>query len=1135
MAQKTIQSAANWGEISPTLYGRTEMPQYRAGCSTMRNMFVIPQGGATSRAGTQFCGQCLQEADENSTPPEFIPYINDIELTYCLELGGQYMRILFDGAYVVEDSITVSTATNASPGVFGTAVPHGYAVDDWVYLTDFLGMTQVNGHTYAIDTTPTTTSFTLRSTLSGVTLSTVAFGTYTVSTGTVARVLTIDTPYAIDDVRAIKWSQDANVMSLVHPDYKPYDIERLGHNDWTVTTTSFTVSIAAPETANASPSTTTATTLSTRYLYVVTAIDAESGEESTASPVAGVTNSVNISLTLGSITVNWSSVTGAAYYNIYKAPASYAVDTPAGTLFGYMATSYGLSFVDTNIVPDFTITPPLHYNPFATSSIIFFSMTATGSGYTTSTLAPPLVAVGDPTGVGATGYAVVQSGGVYAIILTHGGEGYTNPQVAISSSGGGTGAAFTATAATGSFWYGAVTVTNTGSSYPSGTILLATWTQSGWWTQRSAFSTTVSISGGHITAASFADPVDGAGHRPLAASVAISVYGGAGVGATATASIGPSTGTYPSVVSYFNQRRFYANTLNEPDTYWGSRPGAYTNMDRSLPTVDDDAIVGTPWAQQVNGIQWMIPMPGGLVILTGGGAWQLNGGNGGTPITPADQNAQAQAYTGCSPIVRPLTINYDILYLEHDSSHVRDLAYSVVTNIYSGTDLTLLSNHLFDNFAIRRWDWSEQRHKLVWACRDDGVLLSLAYLKEQNVYGWSRHDTRGLFQSVAVISEPPVDTPYFVVKRYVDGRWVYYAERMRPRLWTNIEDAWCVDCALAYPQDEPDATLTASAADGDGNVSSYLVTAGGTGYTAPTGIVIDASGLGVGATVTIGISAGVIVSATAVLEGEGYVGPVTVVISDTTGSGGAITGVVTNYVTVAASSGVFTAGNEGNIIRMGGGRLEVVDYLSSTSITANVIIPITKTMPNDPDNQPLPVGPGDWTIATPTSTVSGLDHLEGMAVNGLADGGVIGLTTVVNGSITLPAEASKILVGLPYMVQMQTLYIESPEGSNQGQRGQPVDVVMRVEASYPPKVGANQPDQAVQPFFATVDWENMGDVQNRVQTLPAGQAQPLFTGDYFTNVFANWDTSSQIAFQQEDPVPLTILSLMPSTLTGDKK
>jgi hypothetical protein len=1130
-ADRFSQNALNWGEISPSFYGRQDLPQYRAGCSTLRNMFVSPRGGAASRAGTKFVGQCKEAASATSTTPELIPFTFNVSSAYILEFGDFYMRVIKDGAYVTEAAITLEGATTSNPGVF-TATAHGLSVGEWVYFADMEGMTELNGRTLRVDTVPTADTFTVESTLSGAPIDTTDFGVYTASSGTVARIYELVTPYAIADVHTLKYAQSADVMSITHPDYKPYDLSRIAENDWSIDLVNFNAAISAPTSLWVTASITTSTTSATKYTYIVTAIDASTDEESIQSTVTSSLNSVNISLTTGSLRLSWSAVTGAGYYNIYKAQPVYGQDPPAGALFGYAATSYGLNWVDTNVTPDFTITPPQHRNPFATSSLITALVTATGSGYTSSINGVnlwPIVAITDTSGLYGTAYAVISAaGGVDAIVITNGGEGYVNPTLTVQAASAGSGAVLAAVSGGALVWTGATTISNGGSGYTQGQVIATAYNRLIGPSYK-VYASTITVTAGALTTVTFPKPSDW-----QYSDVIFEVISSAGSGATATVSIGPSTGTYPSVVAFFQQRRFYGNTDNQPNTFWGSQPGAYANFDQTIPITDSDALEGTPWAQQINGIQWMIPMPGGLVMLTGNGAWQVNGGSAGAPITPINQNATANAYNGVSPDVQPLTINFDILFVQHEGSIVRDLAYSFETNIYSGTDITVFSNHLFDAFTVKRWDWAEERNKLVWLCRSDGAALSLSYLKERGITAWSRHDTNGIFESVACISEPPVNAPYFIVKRYIDGYWAYYVERMDDRNWGDIEDCWCVDAALSYPVQTPAATLTFSSATGDASITEYLVTNGGTGYTSPTGTVVGYLNEGSGATVQLTVSGGIITAATPLVVGSGYTAPVTVTVDDTTGSGAVIQAVVTDYVTVTASTAVFTSDNVSDIIRAGGGKLEVALFISTTEVICNVISPITAVFQNDPNNMPLPARSGDWTIATPTSTVSGLDHLEGMEVNGLADGGVIGVTTVVNGSITLPSSATKIVVGLPYTVQMQTLFLEDPRGTIQGNRQTAMDTVVRVMQSRAFEIGSNQPDQSVQPNFATVPWANMAQIMPRNPHADAGLPEPLYTGDYFTNIPAMWDNNAQIACQQRDPVPLNILSFYPNIKVGDK-
>ena len=56
-----------------------------------------------------------------------------------------------------------------------------------------------------------------------------------------------------------------------------------------------------------------------------------------------------------------------------------------------------------------------------------------------------------------------------------------------------------------------------------------------------------------------------------------------------------------------------------------------------------------------------------------------------------------------------------------------------------------------------------------------------------------------------------------------------------------------------------------------------------------------------------------------------------------------------------------------------------------------------------------------------TATVTGLDHLNGATVSILADGNVMPQQIVVDGQITIQAQAGTITVRLPYVAQAQSL------------------------------------------------------------------------------------------------------------------
>lgn len=1057
MSFYSIQNGFSAGEISPSLWGRTDLAKFHLGASTARNGFINYRGGFSSRAGQAYVGMTKQAAPNaggtsTNNPPRDINFQFSLTQGFALEFGDQYMRVKSDGAYITEAPKNVSAITQASPGVI-TISSHGFSNGDWLFGSNIGGMTEFNALTWIVQNV-TTNTFTLTD-LFGNAVNTTSFPAYT-SGGTFARIYTLVTPYAAIDIPYLKFTQSANTMSLTcinqdtGTEYPPYDLVRNSAANWTLTQTAFAASISAP--TNVAVSAQSSTSTSTYYSYVVTAVDAATGEESVASTSATVINN-DISINAGSNTITWTAVAGASSYNIYGSIPSYNAPVPAGVNYGFLGQSFGGSFVDTNIIADFTTVPPTHQNPFSPGPVIGLSFTSNGASYLQTTVSYTLSSTSGTAFILAP---IVVNGQVVAGIIDNGGE----------------------------FFRLGDTITFTGSP---------------------------------------------------------------GTGASAVLLVGPMTGMYPGCVAYYQQRRAYGNTQNNPDTYNMSQPGAYTNFDSSVPTVDSDAITGTPWAQQINGIQFFQPMPGGLVVLTGSGAWQVNGGTSAA-ITPADQTANPQAYNGCNNKVGPIVVNYDILYIQAKGSIVRDLSYNFFVNIYTGTDLTILSNHLFNGHQLIQWAYAEEPYKLIWAVRDDGILLSLTYLKEQDIFAWSRSDTNGLYVSVCSVTELPVDAIYIIVKRYVNGVWVYYSERMDNRIWPNVESCFCVDAGLSLPMTYPNATLTPAAANGTGNISSTLNINGGIGYTNPQIVAADSTGVGSGATFSATLSGGVITAITPLTQGELYTpGATELIITDSTGSGAIFNPIITNIVAFNSLPGVFTPSMVGNVIRGGGGKATITSYVSSTEVMANITQPITQVVPNSPTNMPLPLTqtPSDlspptfatWSISTPVSTVTGLNHLAGLTVSILADGSVLPQQVVSStGTITLPQAYSQVTVGLPFTVQCQSMYLDAHEGqvdTPQGKRKSTPFVIVRVEESRGWSAGSNQPDQSVQPNSATIPWTQMSPVKQRNASISAGSAIPLATGDYYQTLFKNWDRKGQVAVEQDNPLPLNLLALIIGNTTGD--
>lgn len=83
---------------------------------------------------------------------------------------------------------------------------------------------------------------------------------------------------------------------------------------------------------------------------------------------------------------------------------------------------------------------------------------------------------------------------------------------------------------------------------------------------------------------------------------------------------------------------------------------------------------------------------------------------------------------------------------------------------------------------------------MLWCVLDDGRLLTLTYLVEQNVCAWTHHETQGSFRSVCSIPNRGYDEVWFAVER--GGK--YFIERLVQRLASKEpEDQLFLDCAVS--------------------------------------------------------------------------------------------------------------------------------------------------------------------------------------------------------------------------------------------------------------------------------------------------------------------------------------------------
>lgn len=240
---------------------------------------------------------------------------------------------------------------------------------------------------------------------------------------------------------------------------------------------------------------------------------------------------------------------------------------------------------------------------------------------------------------------------------------------------------------------------------------------------------------------------------------------------------------YPKMACFFQDRLVLAATKKEPYSIWMSRTGDYPNfgIEKVDGGVTDDSAIKADLITR-NGFEILHLVPAkDLVILTTGNEWIIEGSS---VITPAKINPRPQTMRG-SNTCPPQHIGNRIVHVQRSGKTVRDLGYQYDADNYNGDDLTLLATHLTEGHKLVSSAYIQEPNSTLYYVRDDGALLSLAFIKEQNVFAWSHQKTDGKYKKVASIPNGASDVLYVTVER--DGK--IYIERFNP----DIEAAVYMD------------------------------------------------------------------------------------------------------------------------------------------------------------------------------------------------------------------------------------------------------------------------------------------------------------------------------------------------------
>ncbi len=184
---------------------------------------------------------------------------------------------------------------------------------------------------------------------------------------------------------------------------------------------------------------------------------------------------------------------------------------------------------------------------------------------------------------------------------------------------------------------------------------------------------------------------------------------------------------------------------------------------------------------------------------------------------------------------------------------------------------------------------------------------------------------------------------------------------------------------------------------------------------------------------------------------------------------------------------------------------------------------VRERMPGDDPKEAFFVDCGMTYRGNPARLIGGLDHLAGKEVAILADGAVVAKQIVreiewpdktKKWGIELAHAAEVVHVGLAYESRLETLRAEIPGGETLQSRLKKIaHIVLRVDKSIGAIAGSND---------SSLDYVKFGDLAQ-----PIGSPVELFSGDKKIRPSGGFDEEGRMIVLQRDPLPLTILTLIP--------
>lgn len=253
---------------------------------------------------------------------------------------------------------------------------------------------------------------------------------------------------------------------------------------------------------------------------------------------------------------------------------------------------------------------------------------------------------------------------------------------------------------------------------------------------------------------------------------------------------------YPTSVTFFEDRCVYAGKINGvgqlPVNVWPSKTGDYEDFEEDVKD-SDSFMLGVP---STNALRW-IEAAESLLLGTSGDEWKLGTNKLEGALTPTNFSVKQQLSYG-SNYIQAIKVNDVIMFVDSLGRKVRECVFNNDVQKLVAPDLTAFSEHITFS-GITCIAHQKNPDSILWCVLANGGLISMTYVREQNVISWARHPMDGIVQSVAIIPSTTEDEIWISVVRAIGGETEVYIEQFQPRYYgVRKEQSFFVDSGITY-------------------------------------------------------------------------------------------------------------------------------------------------------------------------------------------------------------------------------------------------------------------------------------------------------------------------------------------------